>query len=416
MRSLMTFSLAIVCAAGLVHCTADGTERSAPPVPPNDEADSAAPAPDSDTSPDAGPEEASDAGTDAEPPVEAGACSADHWCRTPLPSKDVELRAVWSFGPDDAIAVGPAGAIQWNGTSWSVVPSPEVSLEGLTGLWATGPNDVWGTEESSTRIVHGSRTAPGAPFQWQELTGYSFPYPVSFLRSTGPRDLWGLARWPYSSVYLVHGVLPDAGESGEPVWTTTALPLSIGWDFTVNGFAITENKEVWVGGHVESWWAPATARVFHGTPPLTEDGAYTWEESLSTDESLPTLVAGIWALRSDDVWVISNLGYASEPITKPTVNYRRKKDGNGSAAWTSVPNNSSATAVAVWGSGKDDVWTVGTSGAIRRWNGTNWSTSRISVNGTPIFKDLAAIHGSSANDIWAVGNGIALHRAVGGAP
>ncbi len=410
MRSLPTFSLAVVCAAGLVHCAAEGNDGGA--VPPNGGADGAVPAPEPDTSPDAAP----DAGPDAEPPVEAGACSADQWCRTPLPSEDLELRAVWSFGPDDAFAVGPAGAIQWDGTAWSVVSSPEVSLEGLTGLCATGPNDLWATEESSTRIVHGSRTAPGAPFQWAELEGSSFAYPVTFLRATGPRDLWGLERTP-SSVHLVHGVLPDADEPGEPVWTSTSLSLSgVAYDFTVNGFAITENSEIWIGGHVESFWSNSYVRVFHGLPPSTEGGSYTWETSLSSDASLSELYGGIWASHANDVWVITNEGYSSIPPTKPTMNYRRRVDGSGSAAWSAIPNNSSAAALAVWGSGNDDVWTVGTSGAIRRWNGTNWSTSRISVDGKPIYKDLSAIHGSSANDIWAVGKGIALHRAVGGAP
>jgi hypothetical protein len=242
------------------------------------------------------------------------------------------------------------------------------------------------------------------------------PFPISFLRATGPKDLWGLTQWPSSSVYLVHGVLPDGEGPGEPVWTTTALPINTPWNFTLSGFAITENKEVWVGGSVTDFgWPPPPdiGHVFHGSPPLTEDGDYVWEESLTTDGSLPTLIGGLWARQSDDVWVISNLGTTYDPLTKPTVNYRRSIDGNGSAVWSSVPNNSSAYAVAVWGSGKNDVWTVGTSGAIRRWDGTKWSTSRISVNGTPTYKDLAAIHGSSANDIWAVGNGIALHRAPG---
>ncbi len=51
------------------------------------------------------------------------------------------------------------------------------------------------------------------------------------------------------------------------------------------------------------------AHVFHGTPPLTEDGQYTWEESFTSDGSLPTdHRRGYGRLSSDDLWVISNLG------------------------------------------------------------------------------------------------------------
>jgi hypothetical protein len=220
-------------------------------------------------------------------------------------------------------------------------------------------------------------------------------------------------------VYLVHGVLPEGDEHGEPVWTTTALPIDAGWNFTLSGFAITENKEIWIGGSssdIFGWPPPPDiAHVFHGTPPATEDGEYTWEESFTSDGSLPTLVAGLWAPQADDVWMMTNIGTTYDPLTKPTVNYHRKID-NGAATWSAVPNNSVAYATAVWGSSKDDVWTVGTSGAIRRWNGTKWSTSRVSIEGTPYYRDLAAIHGSSADDIWAVGKGIAVHRTPGGAP
>lgn len=422
MKRRMTFGLASVFSLALVHCAADQTDGNTPDTSPQSEADGASPNTDADAgeeTPDAADAAAPDAADDATAPGDASVCSPDEWCQTSLPAADVELQAVWSFGVDDAIAAGPAGAIQWNGTAWSAVASPDVSLEGLTGLCATAPTDIWGTDENANRLVHGSRTAPGAPFQWSEITSYSFPFPVSFLRSTGPKDLWGLSRWPSSSIYLVHAVLPDADQPGEPVWTTTSLPVDAFWNFTLSGFAITEDKEIWIGGYVSDFgWPPPPeiAHVYHGTPPATEDGEYTWEESFTSDGSLPTLVATLWAPHSDDVWVISNLGTTYDPIPKPTVNYHRGVEGSGPAVWSSIPNNSSAYATAVWGSAKNDVWTVGTSGAIRRWNGTKWSTSRISADGTPLYKDLFAIHGSSANDIWAVGNGIALHRAPGGAP
>jgi hypothetical protein len=52
----------------------------------------------------------------------------------------------------------------------------------------------------------------------------------------------------------------------------------------------------------------------------------------------------------------------------------------------------------VWGSGANDVWAVGSGGAILHWNETAWTTVSSSTG-----IDLYGIWGSGANDVWAVG-------------
>ncbi len=54
---------------------------------------------------------------------------------------------------------------------------------------------------------------------------------------------------------------------------------------------------------------------------------------------------------------------------------------------------------AVWGSSKDDVWIVGTQGAILHWNGTSFTTT---PSGTK--NALFAVSGTGPNDVWAVGS------------
>ena len=60
---------------------------------------------------------------------------------------------------------------------------------------------------------------------------------------------------------------------------------------------------------------------------------------------------------------------------------------------------------AVWGSGPDDLWTVGSRGTIGHWTGSAWSLPR---SGTT--EDLFAVAGSGADDVWAVGvRGAVVH-------
>ncbi len=54
----------------------------------------------------------------------------------------------------------------------------------------------------------------------------------------------------------------------------------------------------------------------------------------------------------------------------------------------------------IWGSGPNDVWTVGSNGAVFHWDGTTWSAERVATDaGQP--KPLYGIWGSGPDDVWA---------------
>ena len=58
----------------------------------------------------------------------------------------------------------------------------------------------------------------------------------------------------------------------------------------------------------------------------------------------------------------------------------------------------------VWGSSKDDVWIVGTQGAILHWNGASFTAT---PSGTK--NALFAVTGTGPSDVWAVGSGVIMH-------
>jgi len=72
--------------------------------------------------------------------------------------------------------------------------------------------------------------------------------------------------------------------------------------------------------------------------------------------------------------------------------------------WSVVPTLTTSFLAGVWGSGRSDVWAVGS--GIRHWDGSAWSNVGV---GYPI--DLRAVWGSATDDLWAIGgNGSILHR------
>ena len=61
--------------------------------------------------------------------------------------------------------------------------------------------------------------------------------------------------------------------------------------------------------------------------------------------------------------------------------------------------------IAIWGSGKDDVWAVGSSGTIVHWDGSAWKTIPSGTKQT-----LRGIWGSGPNDVWIVSSpALVLH-------
>lgn len=115
-----------------------------------------------------------------------------------------------------------------------------------------------------------------------------------------------------------------------------------------------------------------------------------WDGTTWTQRASPnTPVAAIWVLASDDVWAVgtelshwTGTGWATIPTPTPAITMR-----------------------AIWGASATNVFAVGDSGTILRWNGSVW-TQMIS-NTT---RGLYGIHGRAANDIWVTGGfGTLLH-------
>jgi hypothetical protein len=159
-------------------------------------------------------------------------------------------------------------------------------------------------------------------------------------------------------------------------------------------------------GHARGASAPADAAETGSplTPPRT-----TWDQFprfCSRDGWCGSSVAfqGIWGSAADDVWVVAIEGETAPNGPSPygvilhwdgfdwlTVDWSR-------ASQAGASTSPQTCLYAIWGSAADDVWTVGSSGTMAHWNGSNWSESAGITSA-----DLRAVWGSAAADVWAVG-------------
>lgn len=137
------------------------------------------------------------------------------------------LDAVSASGPGDAWAVGEMRqqryqflplALHWNGTSWSKVPSPNVGTDPLlhSVTTANAANDVWAVGDD---VVPGTARRQTLTEQWN---GSSWSVVASPDAAGLPTTLSGVATTPGASI--VHAVgYSDSGTSTAPQYNPFAL-------------------------------------------------------------------------------------------------------------------------------------------------------------------------------------------------
>ncbi|HEU5440595.1 MAG TPA: hypothetical protein VFU88_15020 [Ktedonobacterales bacterium] len=284
---------------------------------------------------------------------------------------DANLAAVAVGGPDDLWAVGnyytsdPTTDLlltlteRWNGTSWSVVPSPNVpsvnsSLNAVavlspTDAWAVGGAGFGAFDSLQTLIEHWNGTS------WSIVASPN-PGPLSYFTSVA------------------------------------ALAANNVWAAGVTGTDSTSDEQTLI----EHW-----------------DGN-AWRVVASPNRAVPTnYLAGISAASASDIWAVG----------RSTLAQSLTEHWNGTSwSIVASPNVGSDTNVlwSVAAAASNDVWAVGNAGSgglgqtlIEHWNGTSWSLVP-GANPNPqssLLYGVAALAG--AGQPWAVGN---LGTASGYAP
>jgi hypothetical protein len=311
------------------------------------------------------------------------------------------LNAVAVVSANDVWAAGfsphPSGSPQyirqtliehWNGSSWSVIPSPNPAGKTyvvLNGVAAVSANDIW--------AVGSSGDPSSIPLQtltehWDGTSWSIIPSPspgtyngnvLNAVAAISSNDVWAVG-WYQSG--------PSGQEGGALTmhWdgtSWTVIPNPSRW--TLYAITAISSNDVWaVGEQSILHWNGTTWSIVSFPPPPGD--SYQ-------------ILKGISAVSANDIWAVGYsqwsyfYGYRYAPLTYHW-------DGT---RWSWVPNAGDIDNYlhAVAAIAANDVWAVGDNGQTQHWNGANWSVVAAPYPGLGgRFNGVAA---ASASDVWAVG-------------
>jgi hypothetical protein len=330
-------------------------------------------------------------------------CSKDGWCwQSPLPQGQT-LRGLWGASADDAWAVGDYGTLlHWDGHVWTAPQPPgSVTSNDLYAVFGTATNDAWAVGATGTLLHYdgklwsvapesGLRTTQTLRAIWGSASGDYWAAGLSgtLLHYTGGG--WSIATGSGSvTTAALYGMW---GSAANDVWAVGATQVILHWDgkaWTVAmGGALTKGSLLAVHGASKGRvWAVGSGP----TPRYKYDGTSWTADATTTDVS-----------SGNAVFVTSAAAYQIGYSATASRAAAGKFDGS---TWTSSdPGVGATTMNALWGTADDDVWAVGSYGAMVHWDGKKWSPAPLSAFSAPPVSNQA-IWGSGPNDLWIVGGG-----------
>jgi hypothetical protein len=262
----------------------------------------------------------------------------------------------------------------WNGSAWSVIPSPNPGLANLLdGVAAVAPDDVWAVGH---RWLDWSVWVP-LVLHWDGATWSSVDVPqlpnakLVSVFALAADDIWAVG---------------DAGTSGAidalalhwdgHAWTQVPVPGEPGGWVLLRGVAGVASDDVWaVGcyqylnlwGHVES-----KARSYH------------WDGETWTGEVVPLGGGGggvarlmaVDALASDDVWAV---GSGTDDVDLIYKYVTMHWDG---AGWTSIDNPNAGVLNSISAASPADAWAVGLDIATLGTHTLHWTSGPWTILGS----------------------------------
>jgi hypothetical protein len=331
---------------------------------------------------------------------------------------DVGFTAVSAASATDALAVGPNPteapvqgpfADRWNGTAWTgkQLPTPSGSTATLLGAADLAPGDGWAvgfststsTDQDQTLIEH-----------WNGTSWSIVPSPDPAGGSTGSDELWAIAAVSRTDIWAA-GEDFVQGAAIQPLFANyngtswTAVPPPADSSGTMMGLTAIAANNVWAVGTIDaqtftsahwngtSWSTVSTPSVNAGSNPIEELTAVT-------------------AVSASDLWASGWVGNIdNENKLEPIILHST------GSAWSAVtaPNAGSegSRLNGITSDGADDIFAVGTTQdsngslltLIEQFNGSSWKAIPSPDPGKQgsLTDNVLTAAGSASGDIWAVG-------------
>jgi len=343
--------------------------------------------------------------------VSAATCGAWSGLQPPSPgTEDNNLNGVAVLSPCDAWAVGfdlDSGGMDqtltehWNGSTWTVVPSPNVAgLDNiLNGVRAESPTDIWAVGESAPGISLAAGGAQPLILHWDGHTWAQIASPnpgagavLDAVRTVSATDAWAVGSF-------------GNGTTGQPLilrwngrkWAQVTSPHP-GTNGVLHSVAATSASNAW-----------AVGTFFNGTADrglILRWNGRKWAQVASPNPGGPADNTFLNGIAADSVsgraWAVG-LHEGATTAKALVVAWNGKKWAQQA---TPGPGSSFLDSAATTGAG--NTWAVGVyaSGTARdslilHWNGKKWAQV-VSPNPGP-SNFLYAVAASSASNAWAVG-------------
>lgn len=326
-----------------------------------------------------------------------------------------QLMSVAAISKNDVWAVGyyyegssvRALIEHWNGTSWSVVPSPYVSgQETLYGVTAIASNNVWavGYSNVNTLILH-----------WDGISWSVVPSPNPGLyanslfevRAVNANDVWAVGNKTDCQTCPVHTLTEHWDGTS---WSVVPSPNVGVLTNSLTGIAAISSNNVWAGGQYSHCDAPCLKSTltmrWNGTawtvvPSPSVGAGSNYINRMSAVPSV-SAVPKVWAVG----FYYDGGEYAGNERTLALY-------WNGSV-WSIVPTPNSSFGGSGFGGvvaiSPQNAWAVGGTSStgnasktmVQHWNGTSWTVvpSQSPATGK---NDLNQVAASSDGSLWAVG-------------
>lgn len=340
-----------------------------------------------------------------------------------IPSPNVAggnyLTAVTALAANDVWAVGyntiSGAATQrtliehWDGSAWSVVPSPNLgsSNNSLLAVTATGSTDVWavgdGDNQRQTLVLHWTGSA------WAVVAS---PNPGSYnnqlraVTAVGPGDLWAVG-----TTNVGTALQPLAEHWNGTAWSVVYTPHAAFFNDELQGVTALATGDVWAVGssQADNEAARINSLIEHWNGTLWQGVNSPNGPVITTGPPVPlpyqSYLHGVAGHAAGDAWAVGHYSDGSRDHT-----LTEHWDGT---AWSIIPSprvaGGNSVLLAVAAPAAANAWAVGYTVAvttshplIEHWDGTAWAIIP-SPNGPGEGGRLAAITAVSPTDMWAAG-------------
>ena len=297
----------------------------------------------------------------------------------------------------------------WNGSAWSVIPSPDPGTLNnfLFAATAISANDVWAvgwfqnTSIQQTLTMHWN----GSTWSVVPLSNPAPPRTTLFgVVGAATNDVWAVGQGCDSP--LCNTRVPVTLRWDGTAWSNVPVPNVPPWDNSLyNVFALTASDV----------WAVGVACTGNGCP-TSQTLVEHWNGTVWTITPSPnpgaahSFLNAVAAQAANDVWAVGQT--CADAGCSAARSLIERWDGS---TWTQVASPNPGTtdthlnAVAV--ASANDAWAVGSAtsdgstynNAVMHWDGSNWTAISGPSPGA-IDNHLRALALVSANDIWAAGD------------